>query len=292
MAAPRSIGSLTISFGLVAIPVKLYTATQSANTISFNLLHKTCGSRLKQQYLCIKEGVEVTRDEMVKGYEFAKDQYVQFTPEEIKALEEVGTHSIDISEFAPIESIDPVFFDKTYYLSPDKGAGKPYGLLSEALKEAKLVAVGRWATRGKSYIVALRPVGDVLTMQQLHFAADVRSSNEVEVPKAEVKPAELKLARQLIDSQTVEKFDPASYKDDLRERIQAEIDKKVQGQEISVSEVQPEAAGGKVIDLMEALRASLEKTESARTSTAQLGPRKAPKRVEQPAKTARKASRR
>lgn len=292
MAAPRSIGSLTISFGLVAIPVKLYTATQSANTISFNLLHKTCGSRLKQQYICQKEGVEVTRDEMVKGYEFAKDQYVQFTPEEIKALEEVGTHSIEISEFVPIESIDPVYFDKTYYLSPDKGAGKPYGLLSEALKEAKLVAVGRWATRGKSYIVALRPVGDVLTMQQLHFAADVRSSNEVEIPKAEVKPAELKLARQLIDSQTVEKFDPASYKDDLRERIQAEIDKKVQGQEISVSEAQPEAAGGKVIDLMEALRASLEKTESARTSTAQLGPRKAPKRVEQPAKTARKASRR
>jgi DNA end-binding protein Ku len=292
MAAPRSIGSLTISFGLVAIPVKLYTATQSANTISFNLLHKTCGSRLKQQYICLKEGVEVTRDEMVKGYEFAKDQYVQFTPEEIKALEEVGTHAIEISEFVPIESIDPVYFDKTYYLAPDKGAGKPYGLLSEALKEAKLVAVGRWAARGKSYIVALRAVGDVLTMQQLHFAADVRSSSEVEIPKAEVKPAELKLARQLIDSQTVQKFDPAAFKDDVRERIQAEIDKKVQGQEISVSEAQPEAAGGKVIDLMEALRASLEKTESARTSTAELGPRKAPKRVEQPAKTARKASRR
>src|SRR5690349_9491664 len=224
MAAPRSIGSLTISFGLVAIPVKLYTATQSANTISFNLLHKTCGSRLKQNYTCIKEGVEVPRDEMVKGYEFAKDQYVQFTPEEIKALEEVGTHSIDIAEFVPIESIDPVYFDKTYYLSPDKGAGKPYGLLSEALKEAKLVAVGRWAARGKSYIVALRPVGDVLTMQQLHFAADVRASSEVEIPKAEVKPAELKLARQLIDSQTVEKFDPAAFKDDVRDRIQAEID--------------------------------------------------------------------
>ncbi|HEU4625524.1 MAG TPA: Ku protein [Steroidobacteraceae bacterium] len=292
MAAPRSIGSLTISFGLVAIPVKLYTATQSANTISFNLLHKTCGSRLKQQYICQKEGVEVPREEMVKGYEFAKDQYVQFTPEEIKALEEVGTHSIDIAEFVPIESIDPVYFDKTYYLAPDKGAAKPYGLLTEALKESKLVAVGRWASRGKSYIVALRPVGDVLTMQQLHFASDVRSPSEVEVPKAEVKPAELKLARQLIESQTVEKFDPTAFKDEVRERIQAEIEKKVQGQEISVSEAQPEPAGGKVIDLMEALRASLEKTESARTPAAQLGPRKAPKRVEQPAKTARKASRR
>jgi DNA end-binding protein Ku len=290
MAAARSIGSLTISFGLVAIPVKLYSATQSGSQISFNLLHKTCGSRLKQQYICQKEGVLVERDEMVKGYEFAKDQYVQFAPEEIKALEEVGTHSIDISEFVPIEAIDPVYFDKTYYLSPDKGAAKPYGLLNEALKDAKLVAVGRWAARGKAYIVALRPIGDVLTMQQLHFASDVRSSKDVEVPKPEVKPAEMKLARQLIDSQTTNAFDPASYTDDVRARIQAEIEKKVQGQEISVAEVQPET-GGKVIDLMEALRASLEKTESARTSTAQLGPRKAPKRVEQPAKTARKARR-
>src|ERR1044071_8671004 len=164
MPAARSIGSLTISFGLVAIPVKLFSATQSGSQISFNLLHKTCGSRLKQQYICQKEGVIVERDEMVKGYEFAKDQYVQFTPEEIKALEEAGTHSIDIAEFVPMESVDPVYFDKTYYLAPDKGAGQPYGLLTEALKESKLCAVGRWATRGKSYIVALRPVGDVLTL--------------------------------------------------------------------------------------------------------------------------------
>ncbi len=289
--AARSIGSLTISFGLVAIPVKLYTATQSANAISFNLLHKGCGSRLKQQYVCLKEGVVVERDDLVKGYEFAKDQYVQFTPEEIKALEEAGTHTVEISEFVPIESIDPVYFDKTYYLAPDKGAARPYGLLSEALKEAKLCAVGRWASRGKAYIVLLRPIGAVLAMQQLHFAADVRSSGEVEVPKPEVKAAELKLARQLIEQQTSTAFDPAAYTDELRARIQAAIDRKVEGQEISVSEVQPEA-GGKVIDLMEALRASLEKTASARTSTAHLGPRKAPKRVEHPAKTARKASRR
>ena len=289
--AARSIGSLTISFGLVAIPVKLYTATQSANAISFNLLHKGCGSRLKQQYVCLKDASLVDRDEMVKGYEFAKDQYVTFTPEEIKALEEAGTHAIDISEFVPIESIDPVYFDKTYYLAPDKGAGKPYGLLTEALKEAKLCAVGRWAARGKAYIVTLRPVGDVLTMQQLHFAADVRPSSEVEVPKAEVKPAELKLARQLIDQQTSNTFDPTAYTDELRARIQASIDKKVAGQEISISETQPESSG-KVIDLMEALRASLEKTESARSTASQLGPRKGPKRVEQPAKTTRKASRR
>jgi DNA end-binding protein Ku len=144
--AARSIGSLTISFGLVAIPVKLYTATQSSSAISFNLLHKKDGSRLKQQYVCQKEGVVVEREEIIKGYEFAKDQYVPFTPEEIKALEEVGTRSVEISEFVPIESIDPVFYDKTYYLAPDKGAGKPYALLTEALKQSGRAGVGRWAT--------------------------------------------------------------------------------------------------------------------------------------------------
>src|SRR5712671_6436020 len=227
--AARSIGSLTISFGLVAIPVKLYSATQSGNAISFNLLHKGCGSRLKQQYVCAKDGSIVERDDMVKGYEFAKDQYVTFAPEEIKALEEAGTHAVEISEFVPVESIDPVYFDKTYYLAPDKGAGRPYGLLTEALKQAQRAAVGRWAARGKAYIVVLRPIGDVLTMQQLHFAADVRSSTEIEVPKADVKPAELKLAQQLIDQQTSEKFDPTAYKDELRARIEASIQKKVAG---------------------------------------------------------------
>jgi DNA end-binding protein Ku len=297
--AARSIGSLTISFGLVAIPVKLYSATQSANAISFNLLHKGCGSRLKQQYICAKDGSIVERDDMVKGYEFAKDQYVTFAPEEIKALEEAGTHAVEISEFVPVESIDPVYFDKTYYLAPDKGAGRPYGLLTEALKQVQRAAVGRWAARGKAYVVVLRPVGDVLTMQQLHFAADVRSSSEIEVPKPDVKPAELKLAQQLISQQTADRFDPTAYTDELRARIEASIQRKVEGAEISVSELAP-AGESKVIDLMEALRASLEKTETARTSASQLGPRKAPKRVEQaaptkaeqPAKPARKATKR
>ncbi|HEV7446369.1 MAG TPA: Ku protein, partial [Steroidobacteraceae bacterium] len=174
-----------------------------------------------------------------------------------------------------------------------------YGLLTEALKQAGRAAVGRWATRGKAYIVLLRPVGDVLTMQQLHFAADVRSSTEIDVPKADVKPAELKLAQQLIEQQTADKFDPTAYKDELHTRIEAAIQKKVEGAEISVSEIAP-AGESKVIDLMEALRASLEKTETARTSASQLGPRKAPKRVEQaapvkgeqPAKPARKATKR
>jgi DNA end-binding protein Ku len=289
--AARSIGSLTVSFGLVAIPVKLYTATQSANAISFNLLHKTCGSRLRQQYICQKEGVVVERDEMVKGYEFAKDQYVRFTPEEIKALEEVGSHSVDISEFVPIESIDPVYFDKTYYLAPDKGAAKPYGLLVEALKQSKRCGVGHWAARGKGYIVILRPIGEVLAMQQLHFAADVKSAAEVEVPQPEVKPAELKLAQQLIDQLAQPKYDAQAYKDEVRGRIETAVQKKVEGQEISVAEVAP-AGEGKVIDLMDALRASLEKSEKAQAQVSRLGPRKAPKRVEEPGKVARKASKR
>jgi DNA end-binding protein Ku len=292
MAAPRAIGSLTVSFGLVAIPVKLFTATQSSGQISFNMLHSTCGSRLKQQYICQKEGVVVERDETVKGYEFAKDQYVKFTPEEIKALEEVGTHAVEISEFVPIESIDPVYFDKTYYLSPDKGANKPYALLTQALHDSGRCAVGRWAAKGKAYIVILRPIGQVLTMQQLHFQNEVRSASEIEVPKSEVKPAELKLAEQLIGQQTTEKFDPAAYVDEVRGRIEAAIQKKVgTGEEISV--IEPPVEGkGKVIDLMDALRASLERTESARATTSKLGSRKAPKRAEQPAKAARKSARR
>ncbi len=292
MAATRSIGSLTVSFGLVAIPVKLFTASQSSNAISFNLLHKTDGSRLRQQYICQKDGAVVERDDMVKGYEFAKDQYVRFTPEEIKALEEVGSHAVEISEFVPIESIDPVYYDKTYYLAPDKGAAKPYALLTEALKQAGRCGVGRWAARGKGYLVILRPIGDVLAMQQLHYAADVRRASEVEIPKPEVKPAELKLAQQLIDAQTSEKFDPDTYKDEVRGRIEAAIQKKVEeGQEITMAEPVP-AGEGKVIDLMEALRASLERSGKAREQASPLGPRKAPKRVEEPAKVVRKAGKR
>jgi DNA end-binding protein Ku len=292
MAAGRSIGSLTVSFGLVAIPVKLFTANQSSNAISFNLLHKADGSRLRQQYICQKDGAVVERDDMVKGYEFAKDQYVRFTPEEIKAMDEAGSHAVEISEFVPIESIDPVYYDKTYYLAPDKGAAKPYALLTEALKQAKRCGVGRWAARGKGYLVILRPIGDVLAMQQLHYAADVRTASEVEIPKPEVKPAELKLAQQLIDAQTSEKFNPDAYKDEVRGRIEAAIKKKVEeGQEITMVEPPP-PGDGKVIDLMEALRASLEKRGKARDAGAELGPRKAPKRIEEPAKVARKAGKR
>src|SRR6185503_15380941 len=259
--AARSIASLTISFGLVSIPVKLYSATEASRAISFNLLHKTCGSRLKQQYFCIKEEVPVAREDMAKGYEFAKDQYVMFTPEELKALEEAGTHTADITEFVPAASVDPVFFDKAYFLGPDKGGAKPYALLARALKESGRCALGRWAARGKQYIVMIRPVDtglvEGLVMQQLLYAGEVRSINDIDVPKMDVKPAELKLAQQLIEQQSSEKFDPTAYTDDVRARVEAAVQKKVEGQEITMAEA-PEQ-GAQVIDLMEALRASLEK---------------------------------
>ena len=146
--AARSIATLTVSFGLVSIPVRLYSATESTRAISFNLLHKACGSRLRQQYFCIKEEVPVTREDMVKGYEFAKDQYVLFTPEELKSFEEAGTHMAEITEFVPIDKVDPVYYDKAYYLAPDKGGAKPYALLARAMKESGRCALGRWAARG------------------------------------------------------------------------------------------------------------------------------------------------
>jgi DNA end-binding protein Ku len=258
--AARSIASLTVSFGLVSIPVKLYSATESTKAISFNLLHKTCGSRLKQQYFCIKEEVPVAREDMAKGYEFAKDQYVLFSPEELKALEEAGTHMAEITEFVPIASVDPVYYDKAYYLAPDKGGAKPYALLARAMRESGRCALGRWAARGKQYIVMIRPVEEGLVMQQLLYAGEVRSIKEVEIPTTEVKDAELKLAKQLIDAQASETFDPSQYTDQVSERIQLAIQKKVEGQEISMAE---EPATAQVIDLMQALRASLEKKPAA-----------------------------
>jgi DNA end-binding protein Ku len=291
--AARSIASLTVSFGLVSIPVKLYSATEASRAISFNLLHKTCGSRLKQQYFCIKEEVPVAREDMVKGYEFAKDQYVIFTPEELKALEEAGTHMAEITEFVPIEAIDPVYFDKAYYLAPDKGGAKPFALLASALRESKRCALGRWAARGKQYIVMIRPVEDGLIMQQLLYAGEVRSMKEIEIPKTEVKGPELKLAKQLIEAQASDKFDPSAYTDTVRERIEAAVQKKVEGQEITLTEA-PEG-GAQIIDLMEALRASLEKKAPTRAKAPEpeVATRKPPKRAQQAepaAQAARKAA--
>lgn len=260
--AARSIGSLSISFGLVSIPVKMYSATESSRAISFNMLHKTCGGRIRYQTMCSKEGIAVERDEIVKGYEFAKDQYVVFSPEELKALEEAGTHAADIAEFVPLSSVDPVFFDKAYYLAPDKGGAKPYALLARALRQTERCALGRWAARGKQYIVMIRAVEDGLIMQQLLYADEVRSIKDVEIPQTEVREGELKLAQQLIEQQSSGTFDPAAYQDDVRARVEAAVQKKVEGQEVTLAQP-PQAGGAQVIDLMEALRASLARKGAA-----------------------------
>jgi DNA end-binding protein Ku len=293
--AARPIATLTVSFGLVSIPVKLFSATEASRAISFNLLHKACGSRLKQQYTCVKEDVIVPREDMVKGYEFEKDQYVQFTPEELKLLEEAGTHTADIAEFVPIEAIDPVYFDKAYYLAPDKGGAKPYALLAKALRESKRCALGRWAARGKQYIVMIRPVAngkeDGLVMQQLLYAGEVRSIKELEIPETEVKDVELKLAQQLIEQQATDKFDPTTYTDDVRARVEAAVQKKVEGQEITMVDA-PEG-GAEVIDLMEALRASLDKKKApAPAKASEVDSRKAPRRAQQAEAAPKKAAKR
>jgi len=196
--AARALASVTVTFGMVSIPVKLYTATQAQAGVSFNLLHAGCGSRLKQQYLCAREGVVVERADMVKGYEFAKDQYVTFTPEELKELEEKGTQTIEISEFVPAESIDPIYYDKAYFLGPDKGGAKPYALLAESMRQTKQTAVGRYAARGKQYIVQLRAVPGGLVMQQLLYAPEVRALADIGIEEAPVRETELALAKQLI----------------------------------------------------------------------------------------------
>jgi DNA end-binding protein Ku len=265
--AARALASVTVSFGMVSIPVKLYAATQAQASISFNLLHRDCGSRLKQQYVCAREGVIVERADMVKGYEFAKDQYVTFTPEELKELEEKGTQTIEIAEFVPAESIDPVYYDKAYFLGPDKGGAKPYALLAESMRQTGRTAVGRYAARGKQYIVQLRAVPGGLVMQQLLYAPEVRSIDEVGVEEAPVKDNELALAKQLIGQISSPEFKPEQYEDDVRKRIESAVQRKVEGEEIAISPEAPDT-GAQVIDLMEALRASLAKNTGKATSKA------------------------
>lgn len=294
--AARSLASLTIAFGLVSIPVKLYSATQPSGGVSFHLLHKTCGSRLRQQYLCLKEEVVVPRSEMVKGYEFAKDQYVVFTPDELKELEEAASHSVEVTEFLPVSAIDPVYYDKAYYLAPDKGGAKPYALFVEAMRRTGRSALGRYAARGKQYIVLLRAAEDVLVMQQLLYADEVRSTEELDVAGGSVKEGELKLAVQLIEQISSDAFRPQEYEDAVKARIEAAVERKVEGKEIAVSEAPPEtASGAQVIDLMAALRASLGKRaekQTAKSNESAAAVRKLPKRAsargDAPRKQARK----
>jgi DNA end-binding protein Ku len=251
----RAISSATISFGLVSIPVKLYSAAESQSALSFNQIHKKDGSRVKQQLVNSRSGELVPREEIVKGYEFAKGQYVLFEPEELKALEAAATHTIDIVEFLKAEQIERQYLDKVYYLGTDKGGARAYKLLSQALVETGRIGLGKYAARGKQYLVMVRPMQNGLVMEQLHYPDELRAFSEVPVEDAAVKPAELKLATQLIEQAASEQFDPKSYRDEVRERMLELIQKKVEGEDITVTPAaEPEH---KIVDIMEALKASL-----------------------------------
>jgi DNA end-binding protein Ku len=253
--AARPLGSATIAFGLVSIPVKLYSAAESAATVSFNQIDRRDGARVKQQLISSKTGEIVPKEEIVKGYEFAKDQYVLFTKDEIKALEVAATYMIDINEFVPDGSVERIYFDKAYYLGPDKGGARAYHLLAQALKASKRIGVGRYAVRGRQHLVMVRPKENGLMLEQLHFADEVRAFGEVPLEEVEVKAAELELAKQLIAQGARDSFDPKSYRDEVRDQIMSLIQKKVEGEDISIAPT--EKVEHKIIDIMEALKASL-----------------------------------
>ena len=262
----RSIGTATISFGLVSIPTKLYTTNETGGEIHFNMLHDADSARLKQQYICTQCNEIVDREHTVKGYEHAKGQYVVFSNEELKALDAVATGAIAIEEFVPAVAVDPVWVDKSYYLGPDKGGERAYRLLHDAMLDTGLVGVASYSARGKSYIVALRPFQNGLIMHQLRYAEEVKPWAEVPMPDLpELKPAELGLAKQIIQQIAHETFDPNQYKDEVQTRMRELIARKVEGQEITVV---PEAPSGRVIDLMEALKASLGMTKDDRKPAA------------------------
>jgi len=288
--AARSIASLTLSFGLVSIPVKLYSATETSSAVRFNMLAKD-GSRLKQQYVSEKDQTVVARADMVKGYEFEKDRFVLFSPEELKALEEASSPTIEIMAFIPEKSVDPLFYDKAYLLAPDKRGGKPYALLAEAMRKSGRCALAKWAWKAKQVVVQVRPVEDGLVLQQLLYADEVRSLKELNIEPVTVTAGELQLALQLIDQISQDAYDPTQHVDEERKRILAAIDAKIAGKEVVASAHDEAPSTAQVIDLMEALRASLGKkaaaakavvVEPAEAPTAQAKERKGAKRAVAP----------
>lgn len=277
----RSFASGTVSFGLVTIPVKLYSTGESSVGIQLNMLHKKCGSRLKQQYICPTDNEVVGREDMVKGYEYAKGQYVLFTEEELKALTPEATNSIEIAEFVPLDQVDPIYFEKSTYLGPDRGGDRPYRLLSEAMRQTGRAALARYRARGKDYLVLLRPFEEGLILQQLRYADEIRPFSEIPVAPADVKEPELRLAMQLIEQIASDKFQPDQYEDTVRQSTRDLIEQKVQGQEITAPA--PEAPKAQIIDLMEALKASLSAVQPAQTPaqpvpiSARKGPKPSPR---------------
>ena len=260
--AARPMGSGTISFGLVSIPCKLFSTADTASAVRFNYLSKD-GSRLRQQYIRASDGEIVEREDRVQGYEFAKGQYVTFTPDELKALNVAATNAIDIDEFIPLAEVERIYIERVYYLGPDKGAGRSYHLLREALAKTKRAALARYAARGKSYLVLVRPFGDGLVMEQLKHEDELRRMDDVPLDVCDVNEGELGLAIQIIEQRANEQFEPDKYKDEVRARTLELIQQKIDGQDISVApEEKPEA---KIIDLMEALKASVGNKKPGRT---------------------------
>lgn len=255
----RAIASATISFGLVSIPVKLFTAT-SSEQVRFNMLHPETKSRVKQQYLDASTGEVVDRNALVKGYEYGKDQYVIFTDEELKSLEAERSSSLDIVEFVPLDSVDLLSVEKSYYLGPDKGGDKAYRLLVESMLRTSKVAVGRWAARGKEQLVVVRPYKDGLILHQMFYANEVRAFDEIETGATfEFKPIEHELAERLIEQLSSDAFHPENYKDEYAARVEAAVQKKVLGEQVHVSQEAPKA---QIIDLFEALKRSLSDAQS------------------------------
>jgi DNA end-binding protein Ku len=256
---PHSIGSSTISFGLVSIPVRLYTATSPAS-VSFNMLHAKCGSRIRQQSFCPVCQEVVGRDALVRGYEVSKDEYVQFTDEELKALEGEASRVIDIAEFVPLARVDPIYFEKTYYVGPDKGGEKAYRLLADALAQTDRVALATHVNRGKESLVLIRAAQGGLFLHAMYFAHEVRDFGEIDKGEsARIKDGELDLAIRLIDDLSREEFKPDQYRDEYRERVLARVSQKAEGREVTVAPA--EAPRTQVIDLMEALKESLARRE-------------------------------
>jgi DNA end-binding protein Ku len=273
--AARAIGTATLSFGLVAIPVKVYSGTRSESSFSFNMLEKKTGARVKQQYVSSQTGEVVKREDMVKGYEFMKGRYVTFTNEELKEFEVKANKAVEIQEFVPLDKVDPVYFETPYYLGPDKGADRPYRLLKAAMEKTGRAALAKYATRGKQYLVLVRPYGDGIAMQQLRWAHEIRSMEDVPLGDGEVSDAELKLATQLVDQIATQEFKPESYEDAVQKRIEAAVQAKVDGQE--VTDEPAEEPKAKVIDLMAALKASLGEGKAAARKPAQRAEPKAAK---------------
>jgi DNA end-binding protein Ku len=257
----RAMGSGTISFGLVNIPVKVFSATDSGGKISFNQLHADKKIRLKQQMYDPESGEIVPRDKIIKGYEFEKDKYVIVTEDELEKLELATSRSMDITEFVPLDTVDPLYFDSGYYLGPDKGAERAYKLLAKALEEARFAAVAKYTNRGRQSLIVLRPLSGALVMQQLRYDDEVKKLGDIPIPDANVTEAELGLARQFIGAMAKPKFDITQYKDEYRERLRDLLDKKVKGEAVELTPMP--APQAKVVDLMEALKASLAKSSGA-----------------------------